>query len=622
MKKKFTFLSTLILSAFFLNAQPLNTATPPPSRNASNVISIYSNAYTNIPNVNYNPFWNQSGFANASEITINGDDIRSYTNMNYQGIDFNSNRNVSSLDSVHFDIWSSNCSSIGITLVASGSGEREVTRALNLNTWNSIDIALSDYSSQGNFPLTAIFQFKFVAKLPAVAADVWVDNMYFYTNANLPTISNFSIAPVLRGAPSFTITPPTSNSLGAFTYSSSNTNVATINGDVITVLDAGTSTITASQAADGAFSAGTITADFVVTIAPLSINADNPTHLNVISLFSDAFATNVPVSSWRAVWSGAGPQTDTAINGNNIKKYESVDYVGIEFPAIDATLADSLHISMWTPSAQTFSIKLVNTGGGPLNENIVHFTSRPQDAGLITKYGTKPNQGEWNNYSIPMSLFATPNGGLQLTTRNSLYQMLFVGLNAPFSDNIYYVDNIYFSGSGILPVNFKSINVEKENNGAKVSWTVGNQSNLNSYIVEKSLNGREFSAIQNVKASTQQSYSFTDINLVNGNTYYRVKAVDNNGKYAYSQIVSIKNSKNENGLNMYPIPAKNQVIINNLNGNNNISIVNVIGQVVFQRLNVTGTMTNLDISTLQNGIYTVVVNNNGESKTLKLLVQK
>jgi hypothetical protein len=358
-------------------------------------------------------------------------------------------------------------------------------------------------------------------------------------------------------------------------------------------------------------------------VPPISTNAPNPTkpQSRVISLFSDVY-NNVPVTDWRTSWSGAGPQTDTSITGNNIKKYVGVDYVGIEFPPIDVTLADSFHISVWTPSAQTFSVKLVNTGGGPANENIVHFSSRTQDLGLITKYGPKPEQGQWNTYAIPLSLFATNNGGMQLTNRNSIFQMLFVGLNAPFSDNIYYVDNIYFSSTNnILPVKFTSISVQKTNDGAKLSWIAANQTNLNEYVIEKSLNGVEFTSIQNVKATNQDSYSFLDKNIVAGNNYYRIKAVDNDGKFLYSKTVSF-NNKNEVALSIYPSPAKNQVVINNLTGNNNISIVNTIGQIVLQKSNVSTSSINVDISTLQNGVYSVIINNNGENKTLKLMVQK
>ena len=62
-------------------------------------------------------------------------------------------------------------------------------------------------------------------------------------------VSNFSIPTKTFGDSSFQITAPTTNSTGAFTYSSSNTAVATVSGTTITIVGAGSSTITASQAA-------------------------------------------------------------------------------------------------------------------------------------------------------------------------------------------------------------------------------------------------------------------------------------------------------------------------------------------------------------------------------------
>ncbi|NBP16651.1 hypothetical protein EBU95_20060, partial [bacterium] len=62
---------------------------------------------------------------------------------------------------------------------------------------------------------------------------------------------------------------PTSNSPGAFSYTSSNIKVATVQGRVVTIVGAGTTNITATQAAVGNYSLATITAPFVVNpIAP------------------------------------------------------------------------------------------------------------------------------------------------------------------------------------------------------------------------------------------------------------------------------------------------------------------------------------------------------------------
>ena len=80
------------------------------------------------------------------------------------------------------------------------------------------------------------------------------------------------------GDASFTINA-TSNSQGAFIYRSSNTNVATITGNNVTIVGAGTTTIIANQAADvpNNFLESSTTASLIVTKAPLTITAPNKT---------------------------------------------------------------------------------------------------------------------------------------------------------------------------------------------------------------------------------------------------------------------------------------------------------------------------------------------------------
>lgn len=90
----------------------------------------------------------------------------------------------------------------------------------------------------------------------------------FTTLFQPPTISNFSnISKMYNDAP-FTIVAPTSNSAGAFTYTSSNTSVATVSGNTITIHRGGTSTITANQAANGNFLSGSTTATLTVSYDP------------------------------------------------------------------------------------------------------------------------------------------------------------------------------------------------------------------------------------------------------------------------------------------------------------------------------------------------------------------
>ena len=89
-------------------------------------------------------------------------------------------------------------------------------------------------------------------------------------NPSAPTFSNggvFTISSKNFGDAPFTPAYPTSNSLGAITYTSSATSVATVNATtgVVTIVAAGTATIRATQAAAGGYSSGYVEASLVVT---------------------------------------------------------------------------------------------------------------------------------------------------------------------------------------------------------------------------------------------------------------------------------------------------------------------------------------------------------------------
>ena len=78
-------------------------------------------------------------------------------------------------------------------------------------------------------------------------------------------LSNFDSFTVSSATSDFTIKPPTSNSSGAITYTSSNPAVATITGTTVHLVGPGTTTITATQAADGSYLGNTISATMNVS---------------------------------------------------------------------------------------------------------------------------------------------------------------------------------------------------------------------------------------------------------------------------------------------------------------------------------------------------------------------
>jgi hypothetical protein len=86
----------------------------------------------------------------------------------------------------------------------------------------------------------------------------------------IPTWSTGFVVPSTKkyADPPFNLTNPTSNSPGAFTYVSSNTNIATIAANTVTILSAGTTVITVTQAASGIYTSKTSSAALVVSPIP------------------------------------------------------------------------------------------------------------------------------------------------------------------------------------------------------------------------------------------------------------------------------------------------------------------------------------------------------------------
>ena len=111
-----------------------------------------------------------------------------------------------------------------------------------------------------------------------------------------------------------------------------------------------------------------------------------------------------------------------------------------------------------------------------------------------------------------------------------------------------------------LPVKLTNFTGVNYNNNNYLQWTAENEINFSKYEIEKSEDGISFKSISAISANTNssltQQYSYTDA-LVNNNakSFYRLKQVDNNGKFTYSKIISISNKADKNFFTLFPNPA-------------------------------------------------------------------
>ena len=148
-------------------------AAPTPTLAEANVISIFSDAYTNIDGVNLNPAWGQSTV--VTEMAIEGNNTLLYTGLNYQGTEFIS-QDVSGMTYLHIDYWTNNSTALNFFVISQTPtvDSDYHTFAIVSEQWVSVDIPLTTFP---NVDLTDVFQFKAEGN-----GTIYWDNFYFYSN--------------------------------------------------------------------------------------------------------------------------------------------------------------------------------------------------------------------------------------------------------------------------------------------------------------------------------------------------------------------------------------------------------------------------------------------------------
>lgn len=476
-------------------AQVPSTAAPtPPARVATDVISVYSDAYTPIAGVNTNPNWGQTTV--STQIQIAGNNTLRYANFNYQGTDWvtaGTAQNISNMQYLHVDIWTNN-QAPNVYVISSGA---EIPHAIPsvAGAWQSLDIPVAGIT--GN--LTSTIQFKFDG---GAGGTIYVDNLYFWkaaAAAGTPVIGNLTVPAKMVGDAPFTLTNPTSDSPGAFSYTSSNTAVATISGNTVTVVGAGTSTITANQAASGSYLAGSVTASLVVTDAPL-VAAPTPPARNawdVISLFSNAY-TNITIDTWSATWDDSDI-FDVQIAGNDTKKIMFGNFLGVDFSGaghhIDATAMTTFHMDFWIPGTTNLTGKVLNPKfsqwGGTAGEV----------SALLLTYLPTVN-GTWVSVDAPLSTFA----GSQ--TRNDIAQFILTS-NLGMGGAPVYVDNIYLyrAATALGTTNFETSSVKMYPNPVNNILNIEANSAIQKVTVYNLLGQEVMTASPKTNATTLQTSS-------------------------------------------------------------------------------------------------------------------
>lgn len=120
---------------------------------------------------------------------------------------------------------------------------------------------------------------------------------------------------------------------------------------------------------------------------------------------------------------------------------------------------------------------------------------------------------------------------------------------------------VYVNVAAALPVTIVSFSGSKKNNTNVLNWQVANEIDLDHYELQKSNDGQNFTFLATIKADGNKDYSFTD-NDLNGfaaTEYYRLKSVDADGNFTYSNIVVLQTNGFSWSAQVNPNPVENGI---------------------------------------------------------------
>lgn len=193
------------------------------------------------------------------------------------------------------------------------------------------------------------------------------------------------------------------------------------------------------------------------------------------------------------------------------------------------------------------------------------------------------------------------------------------------------------SASSPLPIELLNFNAELVENTVVLDWATASETNNDYFIIERSADGKSFTPINQLKGAGNSiqklAYTITDASPLTGVSYYRIKQVDFNGDYSFSNVKSISYLNGNLPVNhaafvVYPNPTENsaQLFFPNMKSEQvvNLMVYDISGKLVHA-----GTVTlheqQQKIQLPENmlpGAYFIVCNSGDQMHKQKLIVIK
>lgn len=184
--------------------------------------------------------------------------------------------------------------------------------------------------------------------------------------------------------------------------------------------------------------------------------------------------------------------------------------------------------------------------------------------------------------------------------------------------------NACTSGS-ILPVELGSFSANYNNNQIELKWQTLSELNNNRFEVEHSRDGYHFQSVGTVEGAgtitEAKNYFYFHRLSISGTHYYRLKQVDTDGTFEYSNVVGVI-VDNGGQLSIYPNPAKDVIYVqqDELDGTSNFQLMDALGRKLNTSMSGNAGLYEIKLPTgLPKGTYWLKVECGGKIQTLAVV---
>jgi PKD repeat protein len=227
--------------------------------------------------------------------------------------------------------------------------------------------------------------------------------------------------------------------------------------------------------------------------------------------------------------------------------------------------------------------------------------------------------------SINISSLAAGNSNIMIRLRSV----------QPGWDWWWVLDNFAVYGTYVVPVELTSLTVTSLNDEVELKWTTSTETNNQGFDIERMIMGGSYEQVGYVAGfgttTEPKAYSFVDTKLESGNYTYRLKQIDFDGTFSYSEEVNVEvEVPLEYALEQnYPNPFNPSTTIKYSiaeDGLVNIAIFNMLGEEVATLVNTQQKAgryeVNFDASGLSSGVYVYRIEAANYTSSKKLMLMK